>query len=176
MIDREQTIRHLNEDVAEARVRIAKALLNWENGRRRESHMPELPRSTQVWLPTGPDADLRLMNLCIWTTRYHVRLEWLLDAVLTRFARQRKLPRVKEPEELSLGLSAAMLMGDAARSVVEERIARDFPNGENIKLAMQARQTPMPDLPDGDMVDEYVKALAGRPVTKPHASRAYRRT
>ena len=167
MIDREQTAKHLKEEIEEARARVSRALLKWENGRRRESNMPGLPRSTQVWLPAGPDADLRLLTLTVWSARYRISLVWLLDAVLTRFRTQRRLPIVKIPEELSLGLSAAMLTGDAARSAVEDRLAREFPNGENMKASRQASASPMPDLNDDDYVASYIDAVKAGTVKRP---------
>ena len=175
MIDCEQTAKHLKEEIEEARAKVSRALLKWENGRRRESNMPELPKSTQVWLPTGHDADLRLLTLTVWSTRYRVSLVWLLDAVLTRFRTQRRLPIVKIPEELSLGLSAAMMTGDAARSAVEERLAREFPNGENMKASRQASAPPMPDLDSGDFVASYVDAVKASAAKRPtRITRPYR--
>lgn len=176
MMNRGQTAAYLKEEADEARLKVERALLKWENGRRRDARMPELPKSTVVWLPTGPDSDLRLITLVVWSRRHRVSLVWLLDAVLTRFRSQRKLPRAKHPEELTLGIPAATLVCDAARASVEERLLRDFPDGENLKAARQPRQSPMPELPDGDMLAEYLRALAGRTVPGRRTVRPYRRT
>ena len=175
MINREQAAAHLKEEIEEARVKVSRALLKWENGRRRDAQQPELPASTQVWLPAGHDADLRLLTLTVWSMRYRVSLVWLLDAVLTRYRTQRRLPIVKCPEELSLGLSASMLTGDAARSAVEERLAREFPNGENMKASRQASAPPMPDLDGDDFVASYVDAVKAGAAKRPiRITRPYR--
>jgi hypothetical protein len=132
-----------------------------------------------VWLPTGPDADLRLLTLCVWSKKYVVTLEWLLDAILARLAYRRRPPRAASPEELSLGLPAAVIVGEDARCAVLERLARDFPNRENVKARSQPKPPPMPDLAadaDGDLMGAYRKALAEAALAK-HARtiRAYRR-
>lgn len=176
-MNRDETDRYLKEEVDEARARVSRALLRRENGLRRGTHAPQLPASTVVWLPTGPDADLRLLTLVVWRTRYRVTLEWLLDAVLTRFKNQRRLPAAKDPEELSLGIPAALLVSEAARTSVEERLAREFPDQENLKAARQPRQSPMPDLPRGDMIAGYMDALAAASAAKSafRPERPYRR-
>jgi hypothetical protein len=175
MMDREQIAAHLKEEIDEARAKVSRALLKWENGRRCNAQQPELPPSAQVWLPTGPDADLRLLTLTVWSMRWRVSLVWLLDAVLTRYRTQRRLPVVKSPEELSLGLSASMLTGDAARSAVEERLAREFPNGENMRASRQPSAPPMPDLNGDDFVALYVDAVkAGASKRPAHYKRPYR--
>lgn len=176
-MDNEQTAAYLKEETDEARTRVSRALLKWENRRRRESRLAELPASTAVWLPTGPAADLRMLTLVVWRTRYRVTLEWLLDAVLTRFKNQRRLPAAKDPEELSLGVPAALLVSEAARTSVEERLLREFPDQENLKAARQPRQSPMPDLPRGDMIAGYMDALAAASAAKSalRSERPYRR-
>lgn len=175
-MNNEQTAAYLKEETDEARTRVSRALLKWENRRRRESRLAELPASTAVWLPTGPAADLRLLTLVVWRSKYRVPLEWMLDAVLTRFRSQRRLPPAKSPEELSLGIPAALLVSDAARTAVEERLLREFPDRENVKAAFMPRQSPMPDLPDGDMVTEYLRALAAAAAApKPRRERPFRR-
>ncbi len=175
MLNREQIAEHLREDVAEARVKVGRALLKWENSRRRDVRRPELPRSTVVWLPTGPDSDLRLLTFVVWGSRYKVPLEWLLDAVMLRFRNQRRLPRAVSPEELSLGIPAATLVCDSARAAVEERLAREFPNGENFSSRRQPPQRPMPEL-DGNGVDSYMRALREAAAVRPRkAARPYRR-
>ena len=176
-MDRRQIDEYLKEDIVEARLKISKALLLWENAARRESSMPALPTSTQVWLPTGPDADLKFITFIIWSLRYKVSIVWLLNVVLGRFRGQRRLPPVKSPEELSLGMPAALLVSDAARRVVEERLAYEFPNHENMISSRQPRTPPMPDM-EGvpDLVSAYVKAVRDVPRTIDAASprRAYR--
>ena len=160
MMDRDQIAEHLAADVADARAKIKRALLKWENSRRRDAHQPELPASTEVWLP-GAAADLHLLTFALWSTKYCVNMEWLIDAVLTRLGYRRRLPHVTSSESLSIGLPAAVLIGEDARRAVLEKLARDFPNRENVLSHSQTPAPPMPDLTDDndDFITSYREAL-----------------
>lgn len=177
---RDDTGLYLRENIEDARTRFSRALLRVENMRRRDAHMPVLPRSTEVRLPMGPGADMYLLNLDVWRMRHCVSAEFVVDALLTRFHYQRRLPPPASPEVVHLGLAASTMGGVEARRAVEERAAREFPNRENVRARRQAPAPPMPglDAADGDLVAAYVAAQRrlAAPVKETVAGRAYRRS
>lgn len=145
-MQRHEIAQYLQDYVDDVRMRFSRALLRVENNRRREAKMPELPKSTNVWLPMGPSADLYLLTLDVWRLRYSVKAEFIIDALLTRFRYMRKLPLPTYPESIHLGLPANIMAGVEARKCIEERITKEFPNNEHIKSRQQPVAAPMPDL------------------------------
>lgn len=143
---RSEAAQYLQEELEEVHKRFCKALLRVENRKRREAHMAELPKSTKVWLPTGPVAGLQLLTLNVWCMRYTVTPEFVIETILKRFKNMRRLPPAQVVEAIHLGLPANIMAGVEARRCVEERLLREFPNRENIRSRQQASAGAMPEL------------------------------
>jgi hypothetical protein len=116
--------------------RVQEALLRMENCRRRETNRPLYPKDVFVCVPFGPNAALLLLTLKVWTIRYCVTLDFLLDVLTLRFKNKRRYDPNND-RTLTLGLPAPLLVGTDARQCVEEAIVKAFPNGENYKMARQ---------------------------------------
>ena len=116
--------------------RVQEALLRVENHRRRETNRSPYPKNVYVNVPLGPNAALFLLTLKVWTIRYCVTLDFLLDVLMMRFKQQRRYDP-NSNRELNLGLTAALLVGVDARQCVEESVIKAFPNAENYKMASQ---------------------------------------
>ena len=112
---------------------IKKALVSAENRRRKEARLSLLPEGIVVWLPSGPSTDMRLLNWRVWSMRYGVTIEYVLDAVILTYGKTRKWSR--REGELLFGFSVALVTGETMRERLEERVARDFPNDEHRKVA-----------------------------------------
>jgi hypothetical protein len=139
------------------------ALRAVENQQRAKNHLKPWPRNTNLWISLGKKAALQLLNLKVWSSRYYVSLEFILDVLLHRYRSQR---RVRDPNEISFGLPIPMLTGVRARQVVEETVAREFPNGENYK-APRTQFTPVSKLEADDespdaMIKRYAKIMEAR--------------
>ncbi len=161
-MSREEIKRYLHEEIEEVRKRFSKALLRVENAKRREAHLPELPKSTPVYLPEGRIADLYLLTLEVWRLRYCVSADFIIDSLLTRFRYARRLPPATIPESLDLGLYASTMAGIEARKYIEERITKDFPNKENIRVKHQQKISLMPELEFEtieQMLEQYNQAV-----------------
>src|SRR5215831_194559 len=67
------------------RARLAKALLAVVNSQRATRKRKPLPPNTLVYFPRGQDADLYLFNLKVWSLRYCITPEFLVEALLERY-------------------------------------------------------------------------------------------
>ncbi len=163
LMERHEIAQHLKEDIDEARVRFNRALLRVENSRRRDVQLPDLPKSTPVWFPTGPVADLHLLTLDVWRIRYCVTAEFIIETIIRRFRNMRRLPTTNVESSVQLGLPANIMAGTEARRCLEERIAKDFPNQENIRVKQQPKVSVMPELSYTtieEMLTQYNDAVA----------------
>jgi hypothetical protein len=142
--------------------KVSKALIHYENKRRREANLPDFPPDTNVSL-TGGLTRIQLLNWEVWSMRYHVSLDFILEAVLARFARHRKPP---PKNTLTLGISVTTLTGPAAKQAVLDSIHANFPNGENRKSVHQQLLPPSVlglkyDSPE-EMVKRYDEMMTQR--------------
>jgi hypothetical protein len=125
----------LRETISGWRCTLEHALLRLENRRRVDAQQLPYPPSTVVWLPSSPQANTSFLTLKVWSIRYSVTPEFLLDVLTTRFRSARR-PSKRE-NELSLGLPANIFAGAAACTAVEEAIVKAYPNQENVKVKHQ---------------------------------------
>ena len=110
----------------------------------RQNRMAELlracgwmTRELEVWLEARenksvrlrykPVEQARLLRLSCWCQRLHISVMEALDLLLPIL--RRKIRRKKK--SWALGVSLRALCGDAAREILEDRIAYHYPNGEH---------------------------------------------
>ena len=84
-----------------------------------------------VWLSAKPDDLLRLMNWKVWTRRYNVSLEFILDTIFLHY--NRKVRRGKK--YVSVGVPVSLLTGEKAREVIEQALSRLYTEQENVAAA-----------------------------------------
>lgn len=119
-----------------------------------------------VFLPVARNSDLILLNLKVWTTRYCVSLQFILETLLHTFRHSRK-PGKKT--SVTLGLPARTLAGLRAKKYLTQALAQSFPNNENYKSTVSQTLPPLEpfDCEDPDeFVKQYTKAIRAR---KPEA-------
>lgn len=121
----------LEEEIADWRKRLEKALLVVINSKRRARNQLPFPNSIIIYLPKGPNANLHLLTLKVWCIKYSVTPEWMIEQLMWLF-RSRREPD-NGPDQIHLGIAAHVLVGTVARNFIQERLVIDFPNGENRK-------------------------------------------
>jgi hypothetical protein len=134
----------LKLEVTEWRTRLNQALLRVENRRLYAAKLLLYPDDTRVHFPHGPVADLQLLTLKVWTLRYIVTPEFLLDHITTKlsYCRQ-KATGSPETGNLNVGFPAGILASPRARTVIEEAVKVEYPNGENRKILTQPKVSPI---------------------------------
>ena len=140
-----------------------------ETGRRSDAKLPPFPLQENgqpvVWLPNSDKARLALLNWKVWTLRYRVDLETLINIVLETHERRGRRWDPKG-DTISLGHPISVVTGINARHLVEESVLRMFPNGENYKAASQPPQAePNEALAYGDerqLVEKYTESIGER--------------
>ena len=125
----------LRTEIREWVERLKQALLTVENRRRVEAQFKPLPEDTVVWMPNNPNAEFSLLTLKVWSLRYCVTPEFLLDTLTLCFRNCRR--QSPQQQDVQLGLPAVLICGPRARQYVEEAVLRAFPNGENYKTKRQ---------------------------------------
>lgn len=152
--------------------RLAKALVRVENARRAEAETTLLPESALAYVPSGPSVDLLMLNLKVWSMRYSVSPEFVVDALTRCYAGRRKVPGKSavragdlNGNSTSLGISAGLAGSASARRAVEDAVSRAFPNGEN-RRALRARDDFLMRGISGAVpetaVERYVKKMSAR--------------
>ena len=179
----------LDEIVDDWRKRLTKALIRVENRIRAEKNLPQFSEDSEVYLPCGPNARLYLLTLKVWALRYSVSPEFILDHVLEIYRRNRRLKPFMT-SELTLGLSAHLVSGAAARESLSELVSKTYSNDENLKVL---RQPVLPNIRfivnENNTLDQilarYGKAIEQaqkkyetqtRRMTQVSAERSYRRS
>jgi hypothetical protein len=115
---------------------------------------------------------IHFLNWHVWSLRYHVPLEFIIDFLLfEKFRLQRQV----KPFTISLGLGIEAITGPAACQAVENHVMLTYPNGENILAYRQSilcrmmppEPTPQIDYsgPD-DMCRIYTKTMEQRRATR----------
>lgn len=87
-----------------------------------------------------PDDSMRLLKLRVWSVRYKVSVRYILLKLVPHFERFARAYRRNSSD--GLGVTIAVLTGNAAEEKLRECIAKDFPDGENTvawKEAAKAR-------------------------------------
>ena len=138
--------------------------------------------STKVF---PPRPDICLLNLEVWSRRYHVGVDYILSKLLDHY----KYARRAYPSAVALGIPAKMLCGLKSREFLEDHIQRDFPSGENYRMADSDLRSKIEDFPffsetaGGTNLDEnvrrYITAIRDRRKAmdkrvKRYATRAWR--
>ena len=152
----------LEEEIEEWHARLKKAFLSVVNSKRKAQNMEPYPPSILIFIPKGPNANLRLLTLKVWCMRHHITPEWLIEKLMYRFRGIRK--QVDYPDRIVLGLNASILIGTASQNTIKEVMEREFPDRENLK----SQRTPIPqeihvkdlDLSIPMAVDKYADAIA----------------
>lgn len=87
----------------------------------------------KMHLYLSPEDKVRLLNLFVWSRRYGVTMEYLLEILLHRhFAKHRR-------KERYLGVRVSALMSKPAEAYVEETLREEFPNNE-MKRELQEKE------------------------------------
>ena len=138
---------------------VSEALIRVENRRRAQTNLKPYPENTPTLIPTGPNADLWMMNLRVWCLRYCISPEFIIEA-LTR--RLKYLRKTYSEDIIALGLPAAIMGGAKARQFIEDEVMLQYPNGENYKIEMQPEPPPIrikPHITPDQMVANYSQAI-----------------
>lgn len=108
-----------------------------ENRLRKKEGLDPLSQRTRITVKEP----IRLLNLRVWTLRYHVPLEFILNALWPRYRAIRK-PLVQNPllrkrtEGFYFSLTP-QLTGEASRGLLERAVLQAYPGGENYKAYLQ---------------------------------------
>ena len=117
---------------------VRQTLLNIENRLRLRNSQPPYTMN-DVWVDLLPANQQRLLTLKVWTVRYNVGLEFILEFLLRLYADVRKRHQIKH--QVTLGIPLILLTGPASRMALEGYIKRLYPAGENLRdAAQQLRQ------------------------------------
>jgi len=84
----------------------------------------------------SPVDQMHLLKLQIWSEKYQVPVRYILDVLLEYYGQWMK--RFKSAR--GLGVKIPTLTGQRSRKILLEKIAQDFPDGENKILYRRARQ------------------------------------
>jgi hypothetical protein len=91
------------------------------------------------WFRLKQEDEIRLLRLEGWEEKYKVPVEWILRQ-LVPFWREKYS---KYSKKVGLGVTVATLTGKKSEEILQQRIAEEFPDGENIarwKVREQQRQ------------------------------------
>jgi hypothetical protein len=117
---------------------VRQTLLNIENRLRIRNNQPPHTMN-DVWVDLSTVNRCRLLVLKVWTVRYNVGLEFILEFLLRLYADVRKRHQIKH--QVTLGIPLILLTGPASRMALEGYIKRLYPAGENLRdAAQQLRQ------------------------------------
>lgn len=130
--------RSVNKAITELLAEIEACLLRIENRKRKQSQLRELSSDTPIYLPLKAVSHLQLLNLKVWSERYAVSVEFILETLLDYYQHSRSYVCRDTARSIQLGISAATLCGIKSRQVIEEKVLKRFPVGENFRLQKQA--------------------------------------
>lgn len=94
-------------------------------------------KKKHLWQVSDMDS-LKLRRLLVWSERYSVSLAYILDTILPVLSRA--IERRTGKRSKGLGVSIPVLTGDVAKSILLERITKDFPSGENVTDEFERRR------------------------------------
>jgi hypothetical protein len=99
-----------------------------------QSILARLDNKPAVTLFLSPEDKVRLLNLHVWSLRYSVPLDYIVQVLLKRlFAKHRRPNR-------SLGIRVSSLTGNSAELFVAEQAQKDFPNQEMKTAAKEQKK------------------------------------
>ena len=90
----------------------------------------------QLFYPKQED-QLRLLRLRLWSERYCVSIEYLLDKLIPHFEKIAMRHRGKAFKSKGIGTTISVLTGPAAEEFIIQQVGKDFPNNENKSAAKQ---------------------------------------
>jgi len=148
---------------------VKQTLLNIVNRGRFHNNLPPHTMN-DVWVDILPVNQQRLLTLKVWTVRYNVSLEFILEFLLQRHADVRRRHWIKH--QVTLGIPLPLLTGPASRLALEDHIKRLYPAGENLRDAAQQLRQRILDVGTpgrvsystdaGTMAQNYQKAILAR--------------
>jgi hypothetical protein len=95
------------------------------------------------WFQQNKTNQLRLLNWKVWCLRYGVTLDWIIQQVLFRYQHVRQARGATG----SLGIQINAITGERFRQYIEERAAKDYPNGEQLEAQRSEQQARMLAIP-----------------------------
>ena len=98
-------------------------------------------------LYTLPPLDCyRLLTLCVWEDRYKVDLDFILDLLLPIYQKKFK----QQNKAYGLGTRVATLVGRKSEQILQEAIAEQYSEYENIRVWKHKRQRELRNTRNGD--------------------------
>jgi hypothetical protein len=86
----------------------------------------------RLWQVKDLDA-ARLTRLLVWSERYGVSLEYILETVLEYYYRGLRKHSTRDPKiSRSLGIRIQTLVSDGSLAILVEHLNTDFPDGNNL--------------------------------------------
>jgi hypothetical protein len=141
-----------NKTLNDFHLTLRKALLRVECKLRAEQQQECFLMLHHVFIKDDVLSKLTLYNLKIWSMRYHVSLDFVLETLLRYWHKVRKTLR----GSISLGVSIGVFTGEKARLIVKEAVEKAFPDGENLKIKMQI-QPRFYKINPSDNLDQWVR-------------------
>ena len=122
------------------------------------AHRENVPYD-KVWLSNTAGERLCLLNLRVWSLRYHVPLAFILDTLLGHFSAHRRMTR----GAASLGVAVRALCGRAAEEHLQEEVARAYPAGTNHQAYLHSLRQPLYNMkPVKSLPYESVEEMVSR--------------
>lgn len=136
------TLQGLNTDIDTWAARVSEALIRVEKRRRLIEGKPPMPCENVLCalLPRDSRDRLRLLNFKVWSARYAVSLDFILEQLLFQYFKKNR--RLWAFPNITLGVAVSALTGHVARRFIEEAALREFPNRENLRIMKQASIPP----------------------------------
>lgn len=105
----------------------------------------------KLWKVTELDS-ARLTRLLVWSERYGISLEYILEVLLGHYySTLPKLRRAAALRSRSLGIKVASLVGDYSLSVLLEHMQSDFPDGNNLAAFKEQEKERIADSLDEEL-------------------------
>jgi len=99
------------------------------------------PMKKKLWRVSELDG-LRLTKLLGWSYQYSVSLEYILKTLLPVLAKTVER-RTGRRNKSGLGVTVSVLVGDVARSILLEKIAKEYSGSENVYDVLEERKNEM---------------------------------
>jgi hypothetical protein len=113
----------------------------------------------KLWKVSELDS-ARLTKLLVWSERYGVSLEYILETLLGYY--YSSLPRAnrdRAKQGRSLGVRIATLVGNASHSVLLDHLQADFPDGNNLAAFKEEEKERIADILDPDYVPRRARGI-----------------
>ena len=126
----EKENRQLKTIVRRNRLRVERILLE-ELGRK-------------IWFLNQLD-EMRLMTLAVWEEKYQVDMGYILQVLVGFYADRFKRGKKAQKQKYGFGTRLSTLTGKNAEVILQERIAKDYPDQEHIDLARYEKRKALID-------------------------------